>query len=107
MATTVNYIVVGSHDPSFANPLNAAGGGSASGTNLFSYPYHATATTASALQADIGLANVTNVQKFLKATDGLQVYTGRKGSGPDFTLAPGEAYFIKMATTVNYLPSHY
>jgi hypothetical protein len=47
------------------------------------------------------------VQKFLKATDGLQVYTGRKGSGPDFALAPGEAYFIKMAATVNYSPSHY
>jgi hypothetical protein len=107
MAATVNYIVVGSHDPAFANPLNAAGGGSASGTNLFSYPYHSTATTASALQNDIGLANVTNVQKFLKATDGLQVYTGRKGSGPDFALAPGEAYFIKMAATVNYSPSHY
>jgi hypothetical protein len=107
MTTTVNYIVVGSHDPAFANALNAPGAGSASGTNLFSYPYHSTATTASALQNDVGLANVTNVQKFLKATDGLQVYTGRKGSGPDFALVPGEAYFIKMNTTVNYIPSHY
>ena len=87
--------------------LNAAGGGSLSGTNFFSYPYHATATSASALINDIGLANVTNVQKFLKATDGLQVYTGRKGAGPDFALVPGEAYFVKMATTVNYVPSHY
>ena len=107
MNTTVNYIVVGSHDPSFQHSLNAAGAGSASGTNMFSYPYHSTATTASALQNDIGLANVTNVQKFLKATDGLQVYTGRKGSGADFALVPGEAYFIKMGTTVNYIPSHY
>jgi len=107
MSTTVNYIVVGSHDPSFANPLNALGGGSNSGTNFFSYPYHSTATTASALMNDIGLANVTNVQKFLKTTDGLQVYTGRKGAGPDFALIPGEAYFVKMSTTVNYVPSHY
>jgi len=107
MATTTNYIVVGSHDPAFANALNAAGGGSASGTNLFSYPYHSTATAASALMNDIGLANVNNVQKFLKASDGLQVYTGRKGSGADFALVPGEAYFIRMNTTVNYIPSHY
>jgi hypothetical protein len=56
---------------------------------------------------DIGFASVLSVQKFLKATDGLQVYTGRKGAGPDFALAPGEGYFIKMATTVNYNPSHY
>lgn len=107
MNTSVNYIVVGSHDPSFTHSLNAAGAGSASGTNLYSYPYHSTAATASSLMTDIGLANVTNVQRFLKATDGLQVYTGRKGSGPDFALAPGEAYFIKMNTTVNYIPSHY
>ena len=107
MSTTVNYIVVGSHDPSFANPLNALGAGSNSGTNFFSYPYHSTATTASALMNDIGLANVTSVQKFLKTTDGLQVYTGRKGSGADFALVPGEAYFVKMNTTVNYVPSHY
>ncbi|HEX5045414.1 MAG TPA: hypothetical protein VFV75_21160 [Candidatus Polarisedimenticolaceae bacterium] len=108
MNTTVNYIVVGSHDPSFANPLNAPGGGSATGTNLFSYPYHSTAPTASALMNDIGLANVANVQKFLKATDGLQLYTGRKGTpGADFALVPGEAYFVKMNTTVNYIPSHY
>jgi hypothetical protein len=108
MNTTVNYIIVGSHDPSFANPLNAAGGGSASGTNLFSYPYHSTATLASALITDVGLANVANVQKFLKNTDGLQIYTGRKGTpGADFALVPGEAYFVKMNTTVNYIPSHY
>jgi hypothetical protein len=107
MQTTVNYIVVGSHDPSFANPLNATGAGSNSGTNFFSYPYHATATTASALMNDIGLANVVSVQKFLKTNDGLQVYTGRKGSAADFGLVPGEAYFLKMATTVNYVPSHY
>jgi hypothetical protein len=108
MNTSVNYIVVGSHDPSFQHSLNAAGAGSASGTNMFSYPYHSTATTAAALLADIGLANTANVQKFLKATDGLQIYTGRKGSpGADFALVPGEAYFVKMNTTVNYIPSHY
>ncbi len=56
---------------------------------------------------DIGLANVASVQKFLKSSDGLQTYTGRKGSGADYPLTPGEAYFVKMNTTVNYTPSHY
>ena len=57
---------------------------------------------------DIGLANVQNVQQFLEATDGLAIYTGRKGSpDPDFALVAGEAYFVKMSTTVSYTPSHF
>jgi hypothetical protein len=107
MSAAVDYIIVGSHDPSLAVSLDATGVGSAPGTNFFAYPYHSTAATASDLQNDIGLANVQNVQKFLEDSDGLQVYTGRKGSGPDFTLAPGEAYFVKMSGTVSYVPSHY
>jgi hypothetical protein len=108
MATTQNYIVVGSHDPSFAHQLNAPGGGSATGTNVFSYPYHSTAATSNALLTDIGLANVLSVSKLVRATDAFQTYTGRRGSpGADFALVPGEAYIVKMAATVNYIPSHY
>jgi hypothetical protein len=108
MTTTVNYIAVGSDDPTTSYPLNAVGAGtSKSGTNFFAYNYHQTAGTAKALMDDIGFANVQNVQRFLKATDGLQLYTGRKGTGADFSLVPGEAYFVKMSTTVNYTPSHY
>lgn len=110
MNTTVNYIVVGADDPTQATNLQALQAGvSKSGTNLFAYNYHQTAATSKALMDDIGLANVANVQKFLKSSDGFQVYTGRKGTpGADFALTPGEAYFIKMNTTVaNYTPSHY
>ena len=107
MATSVNYIVVGSDDPSLAYVLAQAGAGSGSGTNFFAYNYHQTAADAKALMDDIGFANVTSVQKFLKATDTLQSYTGRKLGGTAFALTPGEAYFVKMATTVNYTPSHY
>jgi hypothetical protein len=108
MTTTTNYIVVGSHDPAFAHNLNQAGGGSLSGTNLFAFPYHGTPTTSKTLMDDIGFANVQSVAKYLKANDGLQVYTGRKGTpGADFALVPGEAYYVKMSTTVNYIPSHY
>ena len=52
-------------------------------------------------------ADVPEGWQFLKLTDGLQVYTGRKSGGTSFALTPGEAYFVKMATTVNYTPSHY
>ncbi len=109
MATTVNYIAVGSDDPTAAYALQAtAVGVSKSGTNLYAYNYHQTAGTAKALMDDIGFANVQNVAKYLKASDSLQTYTGRKGSpGADFSLVPGEGYFVKMATTVNYQPSHY
>ncbi len=109
MSATVNYIVVGSHDPSFVVDLNAADGvTSRSGTNFYAYPYHSTASTAKQLMDEIGFANVANVQKFLKASDALQVYTGRKGTpGSDFSLAAGEAYFIRMSGTVAYVPSHF
>ena len=109
VASNVNYIVVGSDDPSIAYPLQAtAAGVSKDGTNFYAYNYHQTSTSASALQTEIGGSAVaTNVQKFIKATNLLQVYTGIKGSAADFPLVPGEAYFIKVASNVNFTPSHY
>jgi hypothetical protein len=108
MLADVPYIVVGSDDPALAYALNQAQVGvSKSGTNFFAYNYHQTAATSKTLMDDIGFASVLSVQKFLKATDGLQVYTGAKGGQPDFALVPGEAYFVRMAATVNYTPSHY
>jgi len=84
-------------------------GTSKTGTNTLALPdlRQTGLNTAKNLMDDITLANVTNVQKFIKSTDQYQSYTGRKGSGADFNLVPGEAYFIKMATTTNYTPSHY
>ena len=111
MASNVNYIVVGSHDPSLAISLDAPGGGSASGKNLLSPPYNITATNSLQLIQDIGggsVLPVTSVSKFNAATDTFAVYTGRMGSpSAIFALAPGEAYFVQMNTTVPYTPSHY
>jgi hypothetical protein len=109
MLTTVNYIVVGSDDPSLVYQMKALGtGGSLSGQNLYAYNYHQTATDAKSLMDDIGSANVTNVQRWLVGSDVFQQYTGRKTlPSTSFTLTPGEAYLIKMLTTVNYTPSHY
>ena len=107
MLSKVDYVIGGSSDPHTVLSLDGSGIGHLSGTNFVSLPYHAIARTASELMHDIGFANVASIQRFLTETDGLQVYTGRKGSPPDFPLDACECYFIKMNTTVNYIPSHY
>jgi hypothetical protein len=104
MTNNVNYIVVGSHDPSASIQLNAAGPQSASGTNFFAPPYHATASTAKELFIEIGILNTQLIQKFLPATDTYQLYTF---GSTDFALSPGESYFVKMNNSIPYMPSHY
>ena len=108
MATTVDYRILGSDDPTLSYALDQpAAGVSNSGQTLFAYNYHQTAADAKALMDDIGFANILSVSKFLKATDSYRTYTGRKAGGDAFPLTPGEGYLIKMTTTVNYTPSHY
>jgi len=109
MLTTVNYIVVGSDDPALVYQMKAGGtGGSLSGVNLYAYNYHQTATDAKLLMDDIGSANTTSISRYVIGTDLLQPYTGRKTQpSTPFALTPGEAYYVKMLTTVNYTPSHY
>jgi len=109
MTTTTPYIVVGSDDPALTYTLNAPQAGvSKSGTNFFAYNYHQTAATSKALMDDIGFTSTASIQRYIEATNGLEVYTGRKGSpNADFPLVPGEGYFVVMSATVNYAPSHY
>jgi hypothetical protein len=104
MGTNTNYIVVGSHDPAATVQLEAAGPASASGTNLFAPPYHATASKVSELFRELGTSNVQNIQAYQTATDTFQLY--QFGSF-DYDIKPGEAYFVKMGTTLPYSPSHY
>ena len=104
MGADVNYIVVGSHNPSAVVQLEGAGAASVSGTNLYAPPYHSTASMASELFAELGASNVQNIQKFLTATDTTALYTF---GSPDFALTPGEAYLVKMAQTLAFSPSHY
>ena len=109
MTTTTPYIIVGSDDPAITYSLNALQAGvSKSGTNFFAYNYHQTAATSIALMNDIGFNQTANIQRFIERSNGLEVYTGRKGSpNADFALVPGEGYFVVMTSTVNYAPSHY
>lgn len=48
------------------------------------------------------------MSRFIKTTDSLEIYTGRKGSpNADFPIKHDECYFIAMNATVNYTASHY
>jgi len=109
MKTSVNYIVVGSDDPALSYTFSQPGGVSKTGNNFYAFNYHQTAATAKQLMDDIGFASVTNVQRFLRASDTYLAYTGRapNPSANNFTLTPGEGYVIKMKTTAVYTPSHY
>ena len=104
MGSNTNYIIVGSHDPSLQVQLEAQGGASASGTNLFAPPYHATAATARALFEELGSDYVQNIQRYLTSSDSYQAYASGLS---DFPLVPGEAYFVKMGQAKLYTPSHY
>jgi len=95
--TTVQWL---GKDASTVIPLTQVGAGF-----LISLPFSTPIATAKNLIDDIGIANVQSVLKFISATDGFQVYTGRKGSGSDFALQPGVAYVVRMNAAVNYVPS--
>jgi hypothetical protein len=108
--STVNYIVVGSDDPALSYPFAQAAVQVPqldTGTSDFAYNYHQTATDAKALMDDIGFPQVLEIQKFVKSTNGLIAYTGRKSGPLAFPLVAGEGYRIKVQSTVNYIPSHY
>jgi len=103
VGTDTDYIVVGSHDPSLSISLEpGTDPNSANGTSFIAYPYHSTATTASQLYNEIGSSIVNNIQTYVKSNNGIDVYPG-----VDFSLAPGEAYFVNMSAAKTWTPSHY
>lgn len=61
--------------------------------------------TAKNLMDDIGFASVTQVQRFVASSDNYASYTGRAPQTPanNFNLNAGEAYVVKMKTSVNYI----
>lgn len=108
MTNPVSYMMVGTHNPALAIELFAANEPeSATGNQLVALPYHLVPTNSEDLMVDIGFASVANVQRHIPSNDSIDIYTGRKGTGPTFLINPGEAYFIKMNESVTYYPSHY
>jgi hypothetical protein len=109
MTSTVNYIVVGAHDPSLVTSLDGPGA-PGTGRNFYAPPYNITAANAQQLMTDIGggvITPVTTVSRYNKSTDGFVAYTGRMGAGAPFALLPGEGYLVQMGSTVPYIASHY
>jgi hypothetical protein len=120
VAQNIQYIIVGSDDPSYAVSLIVAGQPvsgvgevgptSSNGTNEIAYKYHATATTAAQLKNEIGSA-CTSVTKLLLSNNGSFSYTAvARGAGSiDFPLIPGESYQVRVTgpTNVAYIASHY
>lgn len=113
-AATVNYIVVGSHNPTLAHTLIAAGqavpegGTSLDGTNTYNYPYHSVAATANDLRLEIGAPANGGITKLLRASNSTQTYTG-KGAGLNFNLVPGAGYRVRITGTsnVSFIPNHF
>jgi hypothetical protein len=103
MTSSVNYIVVGSHNPAQTVALNAPGVGSATGTNFISYPYHSTSGNAQTLMTEIGSTSVFSISRYVKSSNILDAYPGI-----NFSLLPGEAYYVVMTSTVpGWVPAHY
>ena len=93
MGFKINYQLLGPSNP-----------GSLDGTNVVALPFNAQTgiTDASLLFDDIGSAVVNNIQAHVKSDNGLWQYPGT-----NFTLVPGEAYFINVGSAKSWTPSHY
>jgi hypothetical protein len=110
-APTVNYIIVGSHNPGLGiNLLAQAPGVSRSGSQIWAYPYHSTNSNAKQLIDEInafnGVGTVFQVGQYVQSLDGFAGYTGTTGTA--FPLLPGDAYSIQVNTNVaGWVPSHY
>jgi hypothetical protein len=109
-AVGVNYIGVGSHNPGLViNLLGPSAGVSASGSNLYAYPYHSVATDAKELIDEVNAAGgggvVVQVAQYLTEVDGFASYTGT--SGVAFALEPGVGYLIQVNTDVSFVPAHF
>jgi hypothetical protein len=102
---SLNYIIVGSHDPGLVISFDTTG----TGVNAFAYPYHSTAANALQLINEVNAVvpgSVVSLQRWDQGTDSMASYTGLTGTA--FALIPGNAYFVQVDLPVpNYVPSHY
>ena len=104
VGTNGDYIIVGSHDPSFTVNLKAAAGGvSKSGTQRYAHPYHGVAATAKELFQELS-PEVQNIQRFDSLTDQNQLYVI---GGADFPIVPGQSYLVKVGANKSFIPAHY
>jgi hypothetical protein len=108
VGVSLDYTIVGSHDPSIQCTFNGAGvGGWASNENTYGIPYHTTAENAADLLGTI--PDVAFVQRFDPIADQRETWFGGKIGGTNFSIEPGEGYFVQMngGTTATILPEHF
>lgn len=98
VSSASNWIVVGSHDPSFALSLQAGGA-----YNWVSVPYHTTATDAGTLFSQI--PNCSQVSRWDTASGSFQTWNGSRGT--NFGLTAGEGLLVKVSTASSWTPAHY
>jgi len=97
MGFKLNNTLIASTQPTPEGPASSFG------TNLLALPSNRQTglNTASALRIDIG-ASAGPVSKLLRGSnDTLATYTGIRGSPPDFNLATGEGYYVKVNGVAN------
>lgn len=84
--------------------LSGSNPGSFNGTNALALPANAQTgiTDAATLYNDIGSAVVTNIQRYPESNNGIEQYPG-----VDFSLVPGESYFVRVSSDVLWAASHY
>ena len=102
------YTIVGSHDPTVQCTFNGSGvAGFVTGENNYGPPYHMTAVNAADLLGSI--PNAASVQRFNTQTGFRETWVGGKIAGTNFSVTPGEGYFIQMnpGTTASIVPDHY
>jgi hypothetical protein len=107
-ARTTDYIIVGSHNPTLPCTFNGTGiAGWVVNENTYAIPYHTTATNASDLLGQI--PNASFVQRFDPAADQRDSWFGAKIGGTNFSISPGEGYFIQMnaGQTASVTPEHF
>jgi len=107
---SVNYIIVGSHDPGLVLSFDGGGtNGSLNGTNFYGYPYHATSTAADELITELGGTSViASIAQFDRTSNGFAGYTGTSGS--PFALEPGTGYQVQLqggVPSTTFVPSHF
>ena len=97
VSSSGSWIVVGSDDRSFQQPLTAGW------ANIISIPYNIASTNASDLFNQI--PNCAAVKRWNNATGSYQVWTGVHGT--NFTITPGEALIINVGTSTAWQPARY
>jgi hypothetical protein len=110
MGNSIQYIVVGSHQPGQSVTFPGPGGSSA-GRKLYAPPYHTTDTDAIALRAEIlnnasPAGGTVAVARLITTLNAYQTYTGATTT-TNFPLVPGVGYLVTVSTTKTLTPSHY